>query len=93
MAASTALIIEPVQVRLALGVGVIFKQELRAAGIKSGMFFIGAVARMPDSAYLLWHLQGEVPVSILVPIAATTDTTEARKAVQEFIQKWKRREG
>jgi hypothetical protein len=92
MAASTALIIESVHINLAPGIGVIYKTELKAAGVRSGMFFIGGVVRMPDTAYLLWHQQGEVPVSIVAPAAAATDPEEARKAVQVFLLRWKNRE-
>ena len=41
------------------------REELVAGGVRGGDFYVGAIHRLPESVYFLWHLTGELPVTMV----------------------------
>lgn len=64
------------------------REELIDGGIRSGIFYIGGVHRLPETIYFLWHLPGEIPISTILPRDAVSHPMLARIAIQEFLIQW-----
>src|SRR4051794_36205197 len=63
-------------------------EDLTRGGMQLGMFYVGIVRRVPQTAYFLWHLSGEIPVSSTVALESLSHPMLARIAVEEFLIKW-----
>ena len=63
-------------------------EELTRGGVRVGTFYVGAVYRLPDRAYFLWHHSAEIPVSTTMPRDYVSHPDLARIAIEEFLIKW-----
>jgi hypothetical protein len=68
------------------------RQTLIAGGCDAGMFFVGALNRAPDTVYILWHLRGELPISMLIQGTDLDDEKSARTTAEDFLMKWSQRD-
>ncbi|MEP6668960.1 MAG: hypothetical protein ABJF10_07405 [Chthoniobacter sp.] len=68
------------------------RKTLETGGCHSGVFFIGVLNSAPDTAYILWHLIGEQPISMLVQASDLGDEDLAKAAAEDFLMKWYQRD-
>jgi len=83
-----ALIIKQDQIELPSEIIDAMREELAAGGVRFGKFYVGAIFRLPEMVYFLWHLSGEIPVSMTVSRESMSHPMLARIAVEEFLGKW-----
>ena len=76
------------QLKLAPEIIAAIREELAASGIRGGEFYVGSIRRLPESVYFLWHLSGELPVTMTVPREALSHPELARLAIDEFVMRW-----
>lgn len=83
-----ALIINQDQLELPSEIIETMRDELTRGGVRFGKFYVGAIRRLPESVYFLWHLTGEMPVSATFPLELLSHPALARIAVEEFLGVW-----
>jgi len=69
----------------------LLRGELERLGLTFGCLTVGDVVAAPAVAYLLWHEDGDVPVSMLVVRDELQDIDGACRAAAVFVSKWRRR--
>ena len=77
------------QLKLSREIVAAMREALATSGIRGGTLYVGAILRLPESVYFLWHLTGEVPVTMTIPSESLSEPELARVAVEEFIMRWK----
>ncbi len=87
------LIVEAVELKVSPDILAAMKQELKAGGLVTGMFYLGGILAVPDTIYMLWHMAGEAPVTCLIPRASVDTIEGGREAIEGFLLKWNQRLG
>ena len=71
----------------------VLRAELENGGIDRGRFTVGGITAAPEMAYILWHIAGEAPVSMMFRRDSFGAEEGIRAAARSFLIKWKRRTG
>ena len=88
-----SFIVQTLGITIAPEILAILKQELERAGCNAGMLYVGNIKDVPDVAYILWHLEGEMPVSLMIPKAHLASVENIRELADDFITHWNQRLG
>jgi hypothetical protein len=88
----TELMIECENIEPSSAVLRVLNERFKEAGLTSGTIFIGRLNRAPDMGYILWHQQGEIPISMIFPQDDLDDDENARGVADDFLTHWNQRD-
>ena len=71
----------------------VLRTEFEDGGIDRGRFTVGEITAAPEMAYILWHIAGEAPVSMMFRRDSFETEEGIRAAARGFLVKWRRRTG